>query len=102
MASRLKLHEELCEILGTRNVYFQPPASTKLKYPCVVYSKTGVNTSSANDRVYRSTNRYEITVIDLNPDSEIADKILKHFSMCSFDRGFTSDNLNHYALTLYY
>ena len=100
--SRLELHEELCSILGSRNVYFQPPESVKLAYPCIVYYRSGVDKRNANNRVYAKTNRYEITVIDKNPDIEIADKLMDHFPMCSFDRRFTSDNLNHSILTLYY
>lgn len=102
MASRLKLHEELCVLLGSRSVYFQPPESVCLKYPCIVYSKSGVNKVNANDRYYLGTNEYEITVIDYDPDSTFSNEILNRFPMCSFDRMFTSDNLNHWVLTLYY
>ena len=102
MASRLELHEELCELLGTRNVYFQPPESIKLSYPCIKYSKTGVDKRNANNRPYKSIKEYGIIVIDPNPDSNISDRILNHFSMCRFDREYTTDNLNHTSLTLYY
>lgn len=107
MASRLELHNELIGILGTERdvesrVYFQPPESKKLTYPCIVYSRVGVNTISADNKLYRGTTRYTITVIDKNPDTKIPDLILAHFPMCSFDRAFVSDNLNHYTITLYY
>lgn len=102
MASRLELHEELCAILGTRNVYFQPPESIRLMYPCIVYSLSGVDKINANNKSYKTDKRYEITVIDSDPDSEFYDKILEHFQMCSFDRAFASDNLNHWILSLYY
>lgn len=102
MASRLELHEELCAILETNRVYFQPPASVQMKYPCIRYSKGRPDLKRANDKIYKNTNRYEITVIDYDPDSEIPDKILNHFQMCSWDRAYTSDNLNHTVLTLYY
>ena len=102
MASRLKLHEELCEILGSENVYYKPPASIKMRYPCIRYSFDGIDQRRANDKMYNSTNRYEVTVIDYDPDSEIHMKLLEHFEMCSFDRNYTSDNLNHNVLTLYY
>ena len=39
MDRRLQLHEELCSVLGSRNVYFQPPETIKLTYPCIIYSK---------------------------------------------------------------
>lgn len=102
MASRLDLHEELCKILGTRNVYFQPPESVKLVYPCIVYSTSGVFKLNANNRLYKSRNSYEVIVIDHDPDTNIVDRILEHFPMCRFDRSYASDNLNHYVLTLYY
>ena len=102
MASRLKLHEELCEILGSRNVYFQPPESVKLKYPCIVYSLDGVNKQNANDSLYKSINQYQVIVIDVDPDGIIHMRILEHFPMCSFDREYTSNNMNHKSLKLYY
>ena len=102
MASRLELHEELCDILGSRNVYFQPPASIKLNYPCIVYSISSINKQNANDKMYKSMNEYKVVVIDSDPDSEIPNKIISHFPMCRFDRPYTSDNLNHSVLSLYY
>ena len=102
MASRLNLHEELCELLGSRNVYFQPPESVKLKYPGIVYSLSRVEKFNANDKIYRGMNQYQVTMIDTDPDSEVPVSILTHFPMCSFDRAFTSENLNHFVLTLYY
>lgn len=107
MASRLELHDELIDILGTRDesesrVYFQPPASVQMKYPCIRYSKTNPDIKRANNKVYLHTNKYEVTVIDYDPDSEIPDKILHHFPMCRFDRPYIADNLNHTVLTLYY
>lgn len=100
--SRLKLHEELCKILGTRYVYFQPPESIKLNYPCIVYSKSEPSKRNANDKLYLNTNKYEGVVIDRDPDSEIPNKIVTHFPMCSLGRSYTSDNLNHTSFTLYY
>lgn len=102
MASRLKLHEELCEILGTTNVYHQPPANVRLQYPCIKYSLDGSNIKRANNGVYAYADRYKVTVVDPNPDSEIYKKLLGKFPMCSFDRGYTADNLNHFVLTLFY
>jgi hypothetical protein len=102
MASRLNLHEEFCDILRSRNVYFQPPASLKMNYPCIRYSLAGVDSKRADDIYYKSMRRYEVTLIDTNPDSEFFDPILDRFSMCSFDRGYTADNLNHFVFTIYY
>lgn len=101
MDRRLKLHEILVEKLGSRNVYFQPPASLKLKYPCIVYSRSGSKNIPADNLSYIHKKRYEVTVIDEDPDSEIPDRI-EQLPRCSFDRWYTADNLNHYVFTLYY
>ena len=102
MANRLDLQTEFESLLGSRNVYFQPPASVSMKYPCIRYSLSDVDSIYANNRGYRNINRYEIIVIDKNPDSNIYSRILTHFPMCSFVRTYFSDNLNHFVLTLYY
>lgn len=104
---RIRLHDEFIDILGTRGqevsrVYFQPPESLKMEYECIRYSRTGVNVQRANNGVYVTANKYEVIVIDYDPDSKIPDKILERFPMCTFDRAYVSDNLYHTALTLYY
>ena len=38
MASRLDLQTFLEELLESKNVYFQPPESVKMKYPAIVYA----------------------------------------------------------------
>ena len=102
MASRLNLQEELCKILGSRNVYFQPPELIKLKYPCIVYSLSGVSKRNANDAMYTGINQYQVVTIELDPDGDLSSKLLAHFPMCSLDRPYTSNNLNHKSHNLYY
>ena len=101
MASRLDLHEILCSILGSRNVYFQPPESIKLEYDCIIYSRKNINNVFADNSVYRQHDLYEVIIIYEDPDSDIPRK-LSLLPMCSFDRHYTSDNLNHDVFTLYY
>lgn len=102
MANRPDLQTMLEEILGSRNVYLQPPESMRLSYPCIIYSLSGKSTRKANDSLYQITNQYELIVIDKDPDSMIPDHILRSFPMCRFDRTYTSDNLYHYVITLYF
>lgn len=102
MASRLELHEELCDILGSRNVYFQPPESIKMKYPCIKYSLSRMLHKHANNKIYKNDIGYEVIVIDLDPDSTIHVKLLEHFQMCRFERSYTADDLNHNVLTIFY
>ena len=101
MASRLELHEKLCEILGSRNVYFQPPASVRLNYPAIIYSRKDIDNRYADDLVYKQDTAYDVTVIDPNPDSEIVVKVSR-LPTCRFDRNYKADNLNHDVFTLYY
>ena len=100
MGSRLKLHEELCEILGSREVYFQPPPSVQMKYPAIIYSRKVIDNTNANNIVYKQDYSYELTVIDYDPDSDIVRAISK-LPMCRHDRHYTKDGLNHDTFTLY-
>lgn len=100
-ARRLELHEKLCEILGSRNVYFQPPESIKMKYPCIRYVRSGTNTEYADNKAYRKLKQYTITVIDRDPDSELIDRVLE-LPFSSFSRHYVADNLNHDVSVLYY
>lgn len=101
MDRRLKLHQMLVDILGSDHVYFQPPESVKLVYPCIIYQYETANTQFADDFPYAFTKRYQITIIDPDPDSEIPDKV-GNLPRCLNDRNFTVDNLNHYTFNLYY
>ena len=102
MASRLELHKELCEVLGSRNVYFQTPEDVKMQYDAIRYKLDGKDIRRANNKVYRNTNRYECVLITRDPDTNIPDELLAHFEMCSLGRPYTADNLHHYPFTLYY
>lgn len=106
MTRRLQLSDELHELLRENgypeNVYFQSPATVKMSYPCIRYSRSDIPAKYADNIRYMKKDKYQLTVIDPNPDSEIPDILLKHFSMINFDRPYTADNLNHFVLTLYY
>lgn len=101
MATRLELQSKLEELLGSKNVYYQPPESMKLDYPAIVYHKDRPEIKHANNSQYLRQNSYTITVIDRKPDNEVIDKLLK-LPLCSYDRNFKTDNLEHDVLTLYY
>lgn len=101
MTRRLELQELLEGILGSENVYFQPPESLKMSYPAIVYSRSDIDHLHADDLGYIQTHAYQIIVIDRDPDSAIADAIAQ-LPMCRYDRHYTSDNLNHDVFTLYF
>lgn len=101
MGTRLQLQTLLEALLGSRNVYFQPPSTVKMKYPCIVYSLSDIDTKFADNIPYSNKRRYQSTAIDPNPDSVIPDK-LALLPMCVFDRSYTADNLNHYVFNIYF
>ena len=101
MSRRLQLHEILVNVLGSRNVYFQPPSNIKMQYPCILYKRNTLDTRHAADKVYNNQVGYMVTVIDANPDSEIPGKLLE-LPSCRFDRHYTADNLNHDVFNIFY
>lgn len=101
MASRLELQTILETLLGSRNVYFQPPESLKINYPAIIYGLDNIESTFADDGVYLFHKRYSITLIDKNPDSLFVDKIAK-LPTCRFNRHYKSENLNHYVFSLYF
>ena len=105
MASRLELHEELCTVLGSRNVYFQTPENVKMEYNptgAIRYKLAGKDLKRANNKIYLSTNRYDGVIITRDPDTTIPDSVLAHFEYCSLGTPYTADKLNHYPFTIYY
>ena len=98
---RLELQALLEEVLGSRNVYYQPPKGTMMGYPAIVYSRSNIDTKHANDKIYKKRKRYELIVIDKKPDNPVVDKLL-YLPYCSYDRPYVADNLYHDVFTLYY
>lgn len=101
MGSRIELHELLAKILGSRNVYYQPPSNVKLSYDCIVYNRSNIVPTFADNNQYRLRKRYQLTAIYKNPDSDLPLKIAE-LPMCVHERYFTNDNLNHDVFTIYY
>lgn len=98
---RIEIGNKLKSVLGNSNTYFQPPENIKLKYPCAIYAREGINTRYANDKVYLSHKRYSVTFITDDPDNDYDAKMAEQFSMVRFDRRYISDNLYHDIYTIY-
>lgn len=96
---RLELHKKLVKICP--NCYFQPPANKKLQYPCIIYKRTNNSTYYGDNDPYMITTRYQLIVVDKDPDSTITPEIEK-LRMCTFDRNYSVDNLHHDVFTIYY
>lgn len=101
MGQRLELQNLLETILGSENVYFQPPANIQMQYPAIVYKLDDISTEFANNFPYQRSKRYQVTIIDRNPDTEIPERIAV-LPMCLFSRRFVANNLNHDVFNLYF
>ena len=102
LQKRLNLDQELREVLGSDNVYFNPPESIRMKYDAIVYHISHIDTQHANNKGYINERCYNLTVISRDPDNGIADKLVEHFPKCHFDRRYTAENLTHDTIILYY
>lgn len=101
MAPRLELQALLVSLLGSSYVYFQPPATVKMNYPCIIYSRDDIHIAHADNTPYKHKTRYQVTVVDTDPDSEIVEKVGK-LPTASYDRSYAADNLNHDVYTIYF
>ena len=101
MANRLDLQAQFESILGSRNVYFQPPESVSMKYPAIVYKPKDFRMKSANNtNCYIQSDGYEGTLILREPDTKYLAQIFK-IPYCRFDRYYSANNLHHYTFTIY-
>ena len=101
MARRADLQILLESILGSRNVYYDPPESIRMNYPAIRYKRSKIANTFANNSVYKQNNRYEIIVMYYDPDSELPG-IISRLPMCAHDREYVVDNLHHDVFTLYF
>lgn len=94
---RLDLHDKL--LLLCKNVYYQPPETIKMTYPCIIYSLERDNVLNADDAIYNRKKRYSVTIVDRDPDSLLPDSFSDAFNV-GMERHFTSDNLHHYIYSI--
>lgn len=102
MGSRLDLQKSLEEILGSRQVYFQPPETVHMIYPAIVYNLSNIYSDYADDVSYTKHHRYSIVLMHLDPDNEIKEKLIDLLKCCRFVRVFCKDNIYHYVYDVYY
>ena len=99
MAPRQQL-QDLFNTFGAEAVYFQAPSQDKMVFPCIMYSIDDEDTKYADNSPYRRILKYQVTIIDRNPDSLIREKVAE-LPMSSFQRFFVADGLNHFVYNQY-
>lgn len=98
---RLEFHAKLVELLGTNQVYFQPPPDRQMERPCIVYERDNQSVKRGDNVAYNIRQRYQVTYIDSNPDGDPIDA-LAEFPLSAFSRHFVTSNLNHDVFSIYY
>lgn len=96
---RVELQELLKEYCDT--VYFQPPSSIRINYPCIVYNRSTDYINRANNSLYMKEKLYRVTVMDKNPDSDIADR-LQELPWAVIISRDVIDNIYQTTLNIYY
>lgn len=88
-------------LLGSDNVYFQPPDDITMLYPAIVYNLDFESVSRADNVAYARKMRWSVTLISSDPMDPVREA-LADLPMCSFERAFPADRLNHQVFNLFY
>ena len=98
MDHRPELQTILENIEGVKKVYFDPPVTTNMEYPCIRFSLNTRNKLNANDRPYIKGESYIITFItrDVVSGTKVLDQ-LEDLQYIEFSRPYVTDGLHHYV-----
>ena len=110
------LIQELKDLLGTDEVYFQPSYNvglddgygesyilTGINYPCFIVERTNAYQPWANSKNYLFSPGYQVTYINRDePDPGMLEQVMQHFEYCRYQRHFVRDNLHHDVFMIYY
>lgn len=102
MKKRAELQTLLETALGSKNVYFQAPPNTGMKYPCIVYSFSRFDNRNANNTPYIITGRWEIHHMYKDPlKHDLKEKMLFIAPYVVFDRRIVSDGVYNDYYTIF-
>ena len=93
---RIEFDNLLKAILGSNNVYFQPPESKKLEYPCIVYNIASHDVEYADDGLYQLRHKYIVRYIAYPKDYDgpMKEKIAKILKV-PMNQVYSSNGLYH-------
>lgn len=90
----------LQDILGAKNVYYQPPAELKMKYPCIRYESSNLDVKRADNHGYRVTRSYTVLYISKTQDEDVILRLAR-LPMSRHDRSYKASGLYHEVFTIY-
>lgn len=82
-------------------VYFQPPETVKMVYPCIVYEFDRGETKFAGNKPYNYEQLYEVKLISRSPEPALFEKLVA-LPKSIHARFFVADNLNHNVFSIYF
>ena len=98
---RLALSARFRRLLNSNNVYFQPPESLKMQYPCIRYVRAKIPVTKADNINYLMHSVYTVYLLTTDPDSELSFEILDEFKgQISHSQHYVKDNIIHDVYTL--
>lgn len=98
---RETLGANLKVLLGSSNTYFEPGEDAHMEYPCMVYERDDTSLFHADNLVYDWAQRYQVTYIAQNPDSDVYNKLV-NYPLSKFQRHFATSGLNHDVFVIYH
>ena len=98
---RSELQLILEEILGSNQVYFQPPSTVQMSYPCIIYTRDDIDIQHADNVPYKHKRRYLVTVVSMEPDNDIIDALIM-LPTAKYGRSYAKDYLNHDTVRLHF
>jgi hypothetical protein len=101
MATRLDFQTALAALQDGVAVYFQPPPNVSMVYPAIVYNRDIRAVSYADNGIHSQTHRYQVTVIDRDPDSLLPD-LVGDMPLSTRVRHFTTEGLHHDIFYVYF
>ena len=102
MLKRVDIQETFKFLLGSNNVYYQPPANLKMKYPAIVYSLDGLDVKRFDNTRLINKNCFSVTHIYRNESENLVETMLKNFEYISFDNRSIVDGIYNDHYTIYW
>ena len=98
---RLELHALLVRLLGSSNVYHQPPENLALRFPAIIYERVDYAVEYADDRPYHSVRQWQVSVVSQEPTHPVVDKFMELLTAV-FKTRYVVSGMQHDVVTIYY